>query len=153
MKRIAVILPVFVILVLSYYRYTYFIFPNFSGEQVFIKIRQAAGLGDAVAPGGDANVRSILVYWALFLLGNTWFSMAVFRTRPRLIFVVGLYFVISGFSAVFFAVNALLVQSAFLVTMASMLKNLVLSPVFTAGCYIVLRYRPPASSSFPRESS
>jgi len=140
-KKVTVILSVLAILVLSYYRYTYFINPNFSGEQVLIKIRQAAGLQDAVAPGGDANVRSILVFWGLFLLGNAWFSIALFRDKAKVWFVIGLYLAISGISAAFFAGNWLFGPSAFLSSMASMLKNLVLSPVFTAGCYIVLKYK------------
>lgn len=142
MKKVTVILSVLAILVLSYYRYTYFINPNFSDEPFLIKIRQAAGLQDMVAPGGDANVRSILVFWVLFLLGNAWFSMALFRDRAKVIFVIGLYLAISGVSAAFFAGNWLFGPAAFLSSMASMLKNLVLSPVFIAGCYIVLKYRP-----------
>jgi hypothetical protein len=141
-KKVAIVLSVLAILVLSYYRYTYFINPNFSGEPVLIKIRQTAGLQDMVAPGGDANVRSILVFWVLFLLGNAWFSMALFRDKAKVIFVIGLYLVISGVSAVFFAGNWLFGPSAFLSMTASMLKNLALSPVFTAGYYIVLKYRP-----------
>jgi len=140
-KKFAVVLSVLAILVLSYYRYTYFINPNLDGEPVLIKIRHAAGLQDAVAPGGDANVRSILVYWGLFLLGNAWFSMAMFRDKAKVYFVIGLYLAISGASAAFFAGNWLIGPSAFLSTTASMLKNLVLSPVFSAGCYIVLKYK------------
>jgi hypothetical protein len=141
-KKVAVILPVLAILVLSYYRFTYFINPNFSGEPFLIKIRQAAGLQDIVSPGGDANVRSIMVFWVLFLLGNAWFSVVLFRSKVKVWFVIGLYLVTSGVSAAFFAGNWFFGHSAFLSTMASMLKNLVLSPVFTAGCYIVLKYRP-----------
>ena len=142
MKKVALVLSVFAILVISYYRYTYFINLNFAGEPIFIKVRQAAGLMDVtVTPGSDANVRSILVYWLLFLLGNAWFSIAMFRDRSKAYFVIGLYLAISGISVIFFALNWLFGSLAFLSTMASMLKNLVLSPVFTAGCYLVLKYK------------
>jgi hypothetical protein len=79
-KRYLFVLPLLFILALSYWRYTYIINPNFQGDPVLLNYRAyIATLG----ANSLINIRSIMLYWTMFFLGNLAFFLFCFLPKKR----------------------------------------------------------------------
>lgn len=138
MKKHLFLFPLVFIVILAYCRYTYMLNPNFSGEDMLVKIAQDDPLVNQGAHS-PINIKSIIVYWVLFFLSNAAFFLSIFpKGKVKLLLV--LYLLISALSMFFFAMNAFLIKSPAFFMMASSLKNFLLTPVFTASGYLLIRY-------------
>jgi hypothetical protein len=86
------------------------------------------------------NIRSIVLYWISFFIGNTVFFFTLessLKTAKNIGFV---FLIISMVSGMFFIIHGLWLQSPFIYSLGATIKNFVLSPVFTAVAYIMLKY-------------
>jgi len=136
-KRYSWIFPLLFILVLSYWRYTYILNPNLEGESIFLEYRiyaQKLGVNSLV------NFRSIIIYWILFLIGNITFFQLLFSNKEKLRTIIIFFLIISIGSAGFILADKFLVSSEALFSMGAMMKNFILSPMFTAMVYIIIEY-------------
>ena len=141
MKKFLSILVLSLILVLAYCRYTYVLNPNFSGEPVIIKIMDYGNLENQnISADSIINIKSIIIYWTLFFVGNVVFFLTVFSSAGKIKSIVVLYLLISLLSAFFFALEIFLLKSPALFSLASILKNFLLTPAFTAIGYIMIAY-------------
>ncbi len=138
MKKYTFVFPLIFILVIAYWRYTYIINPNFLGEQMMVNIRDLKFSQNTLST--FVTVRSIIIYWTLFLLGNTALYLTIFGWSEKLKSIIGLYLLISFVSALFFAFDAFWIKSTFSFDLAAILKNFILSPVFTAVIYLIVSY-------------
>jgi hypothetical protein len=107
------------------------------GEPFLFEINK---IGSAIASNSQINIKSIIVYWLLFLLGNMALFLALFKTWERVKIITFFYVLLSLFSGLFFAVDMLWLKSTALFNLAAILKNFLLSPMFTAIAYIVIEY-------------
>ena len=137
MKKFIFIFPLLFILGLSYLRYTYVINPNLHGDPILISIGQ---MGWSIKATSLTNIKSILIFWALFLLGNAAFFTTIFKSKKYVKAIVIFYLLISFFSGLFFGLDYLGLRSITLFNLASILKNFLLSPIFTGIVYIVFKY-------------
>ena len=138
MKKYAFVLPLFFILGLSYWRYTYILNLNFAGEPIIIHISQ---FGHGISASSMVNIKSIIIYWFLFFLGNAALFLMLFRTSIHKVkTIVFFYFLITFLSALFFGIDRIILKSESIFSLASILKNFLLSPMFTAIGYIVVEY-------------
>jgi hypothetical protein len=86
------------------------------------------------------NIRSIVLYWISFFIGNTVLFFAL-ESSLKTAKNIGLVFlIISAISGMFFLIHGLWLHSAFIYSLGATIKNFVLSPVFTAVAYIMLKY-------------
>ena len=136
-KRIAFIFPLLFILGLAYWRYTYILNPNFSGDPTLIDIKS---LKDGAAPNTLVYMKSIIVYWFLFFIGNASFFYVLFKSAQKVRTVLFLYLLLSVISGLFLGADAFVYQSTFLFNIGALLKNFLLSPMYTAIGYIVVEY-------------
>lgn len=136
-KRYLFVLPLLFILALSYWRYTYILNPNYHGEPVLLNYRfYIASLG----ANSMVNIRSIIIYWVLFLLGNMLFFRVLFSSKEKVMAIIFFYLIISISSGLFFVADRFLLPSEALFSLGAIMKNFVLSPVFTAMAYIIVEY-------------
>lgn len=138
MKKYTFVLPLIFILGLAYWRYTYILNPNFSGEPLLIKIRSLSALD--VTVNSVINIKSIIVYWALFFLGNIALFLTLSSSHEKAKTIGFLFLLISFASILFFALDAFWLKSPSIFNLASILKNFLLSPMFTAIAYIMIEY-------------
>lgn len=138
LKRIAIILPFILILALSYWRYTYIVNPNFSGEPFLIQIKSDGASFEAYSL---VKIKSVITYWLLFFAANLLLFKIAFAERHISKIAVFLFLLVSAISAVVFVLYYIFNSMAFY-TLGSMLKNFALSPVFSAITYLVLKYLP-----------
>ncbi len=136
-KRYLFIFPLLFILALSYWRYTYILNPNFHGEPVLLDYRLYIG---SVGTSSLVNIRSIIIYWVLFFLGNAAFFLQLFSSRDKLKAIIFFFLIVSSFGIGFLIIDKFLLPSKMLFSMGAMMKNFVLSPVFTAMAYIIVEY-------------
>jgi hypothetical protein len=136
-KRYLFVLPLLFILALSYWRYTYIINPNFQGDPVLLNYRAyIATLG----ANSLINIRSIMLYWTMFFLGNLAFFLVLFSSKEKVKAIIFFYLIISFASAVFLAADRFLLPSGALFSLGAIMKNFILSPIFTAMAYIIVEY-------------
>lgn len=136
-KRYLFVLPLLFLLALSYWRYTYILNPNFHGDPVLLNYQAyIATLG----ANSLVNIRSIILYWAMFFLGNLAFFLVLFSSREKVKAIIFFYLIISFASAVFFAADRYLIPSEALFSLGAIMKNFILSPIFTAMAYIIVEY-------------
>ncbi|MCK5468356.1 MAG: hypothetical protein KAI99_07605 [Cyclobacteriaceae bacterium] len=142
MKKYTFVLPLIFILGLAYWRYTYIINPNFVGEPLLIKIRSLNHYDPApiITANSIINIKSIIIYWLLFFLGNVALFLTLFSSFEKVKTIGFFYLLLSFFSAVFFALDAFWLKSLISFNLASILKNFLLSPLFTAIAYIMIEY-------------
>jgi hypothetical protein len=137
LKRYTFVLPLLFILGVAYWRYTFILNPNFSGDPLLFEIKVD---GKAIAHNSVINIRSIIVYWTLFFLGNVAFFLTLFSSMKKVKTVVFLFLLLSFFSLAFFAIDAFVVKSPFAFSLGAIIKNFLLSPMFTAVGYIIVEY-------------
>ena len=137
LKKYLFTLPLLFILGLAYWRYTYILNPNLDGEPFLINIKR---LGNTISANSPANIKSIIIYWLLFFLGNVAFFTTLFSSFEKVKTIGFLFLLLTGVSALFFAIDILLFHSAAIFGLASILKNFLLSPMFTAIGYIRIEY-------------
>ena len=141
MKKYTFVLPLIFILGLAYLRYTYLLNSNFVGDPLLIKIKLFNANNDQIILTNSAiNIKSIITYWVLFFLGNIVLFLVLFSSFEKAKTIGFFYLLISFFSAVFFALDAFWFKSLISFNLASILKNFLLSPMFTAIAYIFLAY-------------
>ncbi|MCK5700909.1 MAG: hypothetical protein KAI29_07145 [Cyclobacteriaceae bacterium] len=142
MKKYTFVLPLIFILGLAYWRYTYIINPNFVGEPLLIKIGSLDNYNPApvITANSIINIKSIIIYWVLFFLGNVALFLTLFSSFEKVKTIGFFYLLLSFFSAVFFALDAFWLKSLISFNLASILKNFLLSPLFTAIAYIMIEY-------------
>lgn len=140
-KKYGSVLPLIFILGLAYMRYTYILNPNFSGEDFLIEIMPfQEDINSGILPDSLGNIKSILIYWALFLIGNLVFFRILFNSIEK-VKAIGLFYLLISFaSGVFFAMDIFWFKSQSFYSLGSILKNYLLSPIFTAIVYIVIKY-------------
>ncbi len=136
-KRYLFIFPLLFILALSYWRYTYIINPNYHGEPVLLDYRHYI---NSIGASSLINIRSIIIYWVLFFLGNTVFFLFLYSLRDKLKAIIFFFLIISFFGFGFLIIDKFLIPSKMFFNMGAMMKNFVLSPVFTAMAYIIVEY-------------
>jgi hypothetical protein len=137
LKRYAFVLPLLFILGLAYWRYTFILNPNFSGAPFLIEIKAD---GITIAPNSAINIKSIIIYWSLFFIGNIALFVSLFSVFEKVKTIGFLFLLLSFFSLLFFGVDAFLIKAQFLFNLAAILKNFLLSPMFTAVGYIIVEY-------------
>lgn len=131
------LVPLIFILGLSYWRYTYILNPNTIGEPFLLDYRLYV---NKLGANSLMNIRSIVLYWISFFIGNTVFFFTL-ESSLKTAKNIGLVFlIISGVSGIFFIIYGLWFQSPFIYSLGATIKNFVLSPVFTAVAYIMLKY-------------
>ena len=138
MKKYTFVLPLIFILGLAYWRYTYILNPNFSGEQFLIEIKDSPA--SEITANSIINIKSIIIYWALFFLGNIALFLTLSKDLDKAKTIGFLYLLISFVSILFFALDAFWLKSSSFFSLASILKNFLLSPMFTAIAYIMIEY-------------
>ena len=138
MKKYTFVLPLIFILGLAYWRYTYILNPNFSGEQFLIEIKGIPA--SEITANSIINIKSIIIYWGLFFLGNIALFLTLSRDHEKAKTIGFLYLLISFVSILFFALDAFWLKSSSFFSLASILKNFLLSPMFTAIAYIMIEY-------------
>jgi hypothetical protein len=140
-KKYVRIFPLIFILGLAYLRYTYIINPNFSGESFFIEINSLQnGIHSDILSDSAVSIKSILIYWVLFFLGNIALFSTLIHSLGKVKAVGFLYLLISFASVLLFALDIFWFDSPSLSSMGSILKNFLLSPIFTAIIYILIKY-------------
>ena len=130
-KLLARVAAVFLLIAISYLRHTYYLNPNFRGGAFFVPIR-----GEATDSGEFAFV-SMIVFFVLYGAVNWLFGQVFFdKIRRRLMLYVFAGILI--LSALFFGFYKL---SGFmwLFHTGSILKNFILSPVYTLMAFFVLK--------------
>jgi hypothetical protein len=137
LKKYTFVLPLIFILGLAYSRYTYILNPNFSGDPFLIEIKAT---GASIAPNSAVNIRSIIIYWTLFFLGNIAFFLSLFTAFEKVKTVGFLFLLLSFISLVFFGIDAFISKADFVFNLAAILKNFLLSPMFTAVGYLIVEY-------------
>lgn len=137
LKKYAFALPLLFILGLAYWRYTYILNPNFSGEPFVIDIRK---FGHAITANSPANIKSIIIYWTLFFLGNATLFLTLFSSLQKVKTIVFFYLLLTSISVLSFGIDAIWIKSEAVFNLASILKNFLLSPMFTAIGYIMVEY-------------
>ena len=138
MKKYTFVLPLIFILGLAYWRFTYILNPNFSGEQFLIEIKGSPA--SEITANSIINIKSIIIYWALFFLGNIALFLMLSKELEKTKTIGFLYLLISFVSILFFALDAFWLKSPSFFSLASILKNFLLSPMFTAIAYIMIEY-------------
>ncbi|NJN26451.1 MAG: hypothetical protein HC819_10975 [Cyclobacteriaceae bacterium] len=91
MKKYLFLVPLVLILALAYCRYTYVLNPNWSGEESMLRIKQRGLLADPalVALSMTVTVKSIIIYWHMFLLANAAFFLCVFpKGKVKLLLIL-----------------------------------------------------------------
>jgi hypothetical protein len=131
------LVPLIFILWLSYWRYTYILNPNTIGEPFFLDYRLYV---NRLGANSLINVRSIILYWILFLIGNTTFFFILEGSLKTARNISLIFLIISSISGMFFIIHGLWLHSAFIYSLGATIKNFVLSPVFTAVAYVMLKY-------------
>ncbi|MCK5104501.1 MAG: hypothetical protein KAR17_16870, partial [Cyclobacteriaceae bacterium] len=113
MKKYTFVLPLIFILGLAYWRYTYILNPNFVGEPLLIKIRSLNHYDPApiITANSIINIKSIIIYWVLFFLGNVALFLTLFSSFEKVKTIGFFYLLLSFFSAVFFALDAFWLKS------------------------------------------
>lgn len=140
-KKYISVFPLIFILGIAYWRYTYILNPNFSGEDFLVEIKPfQEDINSEILPDSLINIKSILIYWVLFLFGNLVFFRTLFNSFDKLKAIGLFYLLISFVSAVFFGLDIFWFKSQTFSSMGSILKNYLLSPMFTAIAYIVIKY-------------
>ncbi len=131
------LVPLIFILGLSYWRYTYILNPNTIGEPFLLDYSLYV---NKLGANSIMNIRSIVLYWISFFIGNTVLFFAL-ESSLKAARNIGLVFlIISAISGIFFFVYGLWLPSPFVYSLGATIKNFVLSPVFTAVAYILMRY-------------
>ena len=138
MKKYTFVLPLIFILGLAYWRFTYILNLNFSGEQFLIEIKGSPA--SEITANSIINIKSIIIYWALFFLGNIALFLMLSKELEKTKTIGFLYLLISFVSILFFALDAFWLKSPSFFSLASILKNFLLSPMFTAIAYIMIEY-------------
>ena len=137
LKKYLFIPPLIFLLGLAYMRYTYILNPNFDGDPMLLEINK---FGHSISANSLVNIKSLIIYWTLFFLGNTGFFSLLFTNFDK-VKTVGFYFLLlTGISVVFLALDAFWLHSPTIFSLASILKNFLLSPMFTAIAYIMVEY-------------
>ena len=137
MKKFAFVLPLLFILGLSYWRYTYILNPNLDGDPFMIEISK---LGWTISSNSYVNIKSILIYWLFFFLGNVALFLTLYKTLENAKIIGFFYLLLSIISALFFTVEMFWFKSSSIFNLAAILKNFLLSPMFTTIAYIVIEY-------------
>lgn len=137
MKRYTFVLPLLFILGLAYWRYTYILNPNLSGEPLLFEIRN---IGHNISAHSTVNIKSIIIFWILFFLGNIAFFTTLFSSFDKVKTVGFFYLFLTVISVIFFGIEALWIKSQSIFSLASILKNFLLSPMFTGIAYIMVEY-------------
>ncbi len=142
LKKYNFILPLIFIFGISYLRYTYILHPNFNGEAFLIKIKLVEALDNQEATGLNTmvSIKSIIIFWVLFFLGNVALFFSLFSSIDKVKTIGFFYLLISFFSVVFLALYFFWFKSPSLFSLGSILKNFLLSPLFTAIAYIMTKY-------------
>ncbi len=138
MKKYTFVVPLIFILVIAYWRYTYIINPNFQGEQMIVNIRYLKF--SQISLSSFITIRSIVIYWILFFIGNIALYFTIFGWSEKVKSIIGLYLLISFVSALFFTFDIFWFRSSFFFSLAAILKNFILSPLFTAVTYLMVSY-------------
>jgi len=136
-KRYLFVLPLLFILALSYWRYTFIIYPNFSGEPILLDYSLYI---DSVGTNSLINIRSIIIYWVLFFMGNVAFFLLLFSSGEKIKAIIFFYLIITALSFGFLMIDKFLIPSKALFNMGAVMKNFILSPLFTAMAYIIVEY-------------
>lgn len=137
MKKYRFFLPLAFILLLSYWRHTYFLNINFNGDPLFIPVLSGADYG--VTPTSLISIKSIITYWLLFLGGNMLFFSWSF-SQKKMTIIAFFYFLITLASITFFAIDRFVFSDQVLYTAGSSIKNSLLSPIFTGTMYLMLKF-------------
>lgn len=142
LKKYKFVFPLFFVFGLSYLRYTYILNPNFIGEQILIEIKSLNSYGNETTNSITTliSIKSIIVFWVLFFLGNVALFLSLFSSFEKIKTIGFFYLLISFFSAIFFALDVFWLKSPSFFSLGSILKNFLLSPMFTAIAYIVIEY-------------
>ena len=142
LKKYTFVFPLVFILGLAYWRYTYILNPNFAGDPIIISIKPSWSENPEVevTVSSIVNIKSILIYWTLFFLGNIALFVTLFSSFEKVKPIGFLYILISILSVLFFAFDALWFKSPSFFGLGSVLKNFLLSPMFTAITYIMVEY-------------
>jgi len=136
-KRYFFVLPLLFLLALSYWRYTYIINPNFQGDPVLLDYRFYI---DSIGANSLINIRSIIIYWVLFFLGNVAFFLLLFSSSEKIKAIIFFYLTITILSFGFLMIDKFLFPSRALFNLGATMKNFILSPIFTAMAYIIVEY-------------
>ncbi len=136
LKKYIFIVPLVFILVLAYWRNTYLINPNFNGDPWIIEINS---LDPQIPSKSLVSIKSIVVFWFLFFAGNVMLFTALFSSFQKVKTMGIFYILLSGLSVLFFGIDTLLTKSTLFFSFASIVKNFILSPLFTALSYLVLK--------------
>lgn len=141
MKKYIFLIPLAFILALSYCRYTYVINLNIHGEPIFVNIRALKyAVSEGLVQSPMISAKSIIVYWVLFFMGNLLLYVLLYGISAKSKTMLAFFLFISVMSALAFGIHAYFYQSTALFTLASRLKNFLLSPMFTALSYLVVEY-------------
>ncbi len=138
LKKYAFVFPLLFILGLAYWRYTYILNPNFIGESWLINIRYMKRMQISVS--SVVMGKSIIIYWLFFFMGNTAFFTLLFSSFDKVKMVGFLFLLISVLSASLFVIDTFLIKSEAIFSLAAILKNFLLSPMFTAMGYLMIEY-------------
>jgi hypothetical protein len=134
LKNALTVLAFLSLVLISYARYTYLINPNVSGEPLLLDYRHHVELYGA---GSMQNIKSIFIYWGLFLLGNATLFFMRFSSHSILRVIVFVYAGLSFLSVFFLLIDRLVLPAQFLFNLGAGTKNLLLSPVFTVVSYVL----------------
>jgi hypothetical protein len=135
--RFLFVFPLIFILGLSYWRYTYILNPNLTGEPFLLEYRYYVG---RLGASSLVNIRSIFIYWILFFIGNIAFFLTLVRLPDKVKAIAFFFLLISSASGSLFLIEALWISSESLYSLGATLKNFVLSPMFTAVAYLMIKY-------------
>ncbi|GEM_PF-2501765 len=124
-------ISVIFLFVISYLRHTYHIYPNFVGDPLFIKIR---GGSDTL---GSTALPSLITFVILFALAN--FLIAQSFNRDKRSFWLMSYAGLMFISAILYVVFKM-TEVDMIFRLGSILKNFLLSPVFTFFAYLMFKF-------------
>lgn len=136
-NRYAFVVPLLFILALSYWRYTYILNPNFQGDPVLLDYRYYI---HSLGANSMLNIRSILIYWVFFFLGNVLFFLVLFTSKEKVKAIIFFYLIISSVSGALFFIQIFIYASPAIYGLAATMKNFMLSPIFTGVGYIIVEY-------------
>ena len=137
LKKYSFILPLIFILGLAYLRYTFILNPNFNGDLFLIHIGK---YGQTVSINSLLTIKSIIIYWILFFLGNIGLFITLFNSFDKVKIIGFFYLLLTFLSVICLGIDALWFKSPAFFGLGAILKNFLLSPMFTAIAYIMVEY-------------
>ena len=134
--------------IISYLRFTWYINPNFSGDPLLIKIQGAGVNSGLLGVDEDINidihtrirVRSILVFWILFGLVNILFCFQWKNFKQKIRGIILTYGGLTLILVFLLGFHMILRPEEVFYKMFSIIKNFLLSPLYTGVIFIFVRF-------------